>query len=141
MKLTEAKLKKLIKEAMEEDGGVGFDEKLIEMISKDLDFEGLRWIVDTLLDDKEIEYERKDVDSAGWASGTRYIFKQPKGHMSLPYYWYMPFEELVDALSAAGIRNEDKTRISIMSRLSKTSPSFRTQKPNDKRILILYDNS
>ena len=130
MKLTEAKLKKLIKEAMEEDGGVGFDEKIIKMISKDLDFEGLRGIIELLLDSEDVKYETVVRDDKIY-----YIFhEQPYED----YYWYMPFQELVDALEKAGIPNQNKMRLKTKIK----TPTFQPRSfVLDRRTIVIYDNS
>ena len=52
MKLTEAKLKQLIREAMEERE---FD--FSGMISKGMDYEGLRSVIELLLDSEDIKYD------------------------------------------------------------------------------------
>ncbi len=136
MKLTEAKLKALIVEAMEEEREFDFSGR----IDKNMDYEGLRGVIELLLDSEGVEYEVKATGSAGWSTRTYYEFHEPsqKTHMDMDYYWYQPFDALVDALNKAGIPNQDKMR--LMTRI--TTPSFRTITHGlGRRTVAIYDNS
>ena len=130
MKLDRNYLTSLITEVMEEDGGVNFDEKIIKMISKDLDFEGLRGIIELLLDSEEVKYETVVRDDKIY-----YIFhEQPYED----YYWYMPFEELVDVLEKAGIPNQNKMRLKTKIK----TPTFQPRSfVLNQRTIVIYDNS
>ena len=129
MKLTEKKIKQLIKEAMEERE---FD--FSGMISKGLDYEGLRSMIELMLDAEEVKYRRAIADDDGNRKRTYYIFdQQPYGS----YYWYQPFDALVKAFDEAEIPNESEMR--LMTKI--TVPSFRTINRRDKRTVVIYNNS
>tara|TARA_R100000152_G_C6544117_1_gene21134 strand:+ start:12 stop:425 length:414 start_codon:yes stop_codon:yes gene_type:complete len=137
MKLTEEKLRQLILEAMEEEREFDFS----GMISKDLDYEGLRTVIELALDGEDIKYDVNE-DEQKLATGhiskkATYTLEQPKNHMSLPYYWYMPFEELVDAFKTAGLPDENKTAAFVKL----TTPSYAVGRGRNKRQIIIYDNS
>jgi len=123
MNLTEAKLKALILEMMEEEREFDFS----GMINKDLDYEGLRSIIELLLDGEDVKYETVVGDDRVYYN----FYQQPYED----YYWYQPFDALVDAFNKAGIQGPRwMTRI--------TTPSFKTITHRlDKRTMAIYDNS
>ena len=101
-----------------------------ETINKDLDFEGLRGIIELLLDSEGVKYETVVGDDRVYYN----FYEQPYEG----YYWYQPFDALVDAFNKAGIQNQSKMR--LMTRIS--TPSFRTiTRRLDKRTIAIYDNS
>ena len=111
------------------------------MFDKDLDFEGLRVVIETLLDSEDVKYG-VEVKEQKLATGhisrkVTYEFEQPENHMKLPYYWYMPFEELVDALKAAGLPDENKTTAFVKL----TNPSYSIGRGRNIRKITIYDNS
>ena len=129
MKLTEKKLKQLIKEAMEERE---FD--FSGMISKGMNYEGLRGVIELLLDSEDIKY---DIVDAG--DKVNYQFYKDSRE---DFYWYQPLDALVDAFNQAGFTDESKRSI-----LAKpTAVSFR-QLDNHSwsspvgRTLVIYNNS
>jgi hypothetical protein len=131
MKLTEAKLRQLILEAMEEEREFDFS----GMISKGLDYEGLRSMIELMLDAEEVKYEIYNYPSK--YKKVAYIFEQ-QPYEDGGYYWYQPFNALIDAFEKAGIPNQSKMRLKNQI----TSPSYRvTQDYGSKRVIEIYDNS
>ena len=152
MKLTEAKLKTLILETMEEEREFDFS----EMIRKDLDYETLRSTIELLLDAEDVEYKIRTYggDSSPsphfdhnliyrtsppkMLSSANYSFAEPLDPSEADYYWKKPFEALVNAFNKAGIPNQDdldklKTKI--------TTPSYRASFGINNRALTIFDNS
>ena len=130
MKLTEKKLKQLIKEAMEERE---FD--FSGMISKGMNYEGLRSMIELMLDAEEVKYEIYNYPSK--YKKVAYIFEQ-QPYEDGGYYWYQPFDALVKAFNEAGIPNQSKMRLKNQI----TSPSYRvTQDRGSKRVVEIYNNS
>ena len=129
MKLTEKKLKQLIKEAMEERE---FD--FSGLITKGLDYKGLRTIIELILDSEDIKY---DIVDAG-----DYVNYQFYKDSHEDFYWYQPFDALVDAFNQAGFTDESKRSI-----LAKpTAVSFRQKDDHSwrspvGRTLVIYNNS
>ena len=126
MKLTEAKLKELIKEAMEEEREFDFS----GMISKDIDYAGLRTVIELLLDGEDIKYDVKEKEQK-FATGhvskqATYTFEKPEDA-----------DFLIDALKAAGLPDEDKTGAFV--RL--TNPSYSIGRGRNIRKITIYDNS
>ena len=101
-----------------------------EMITKDLDYEYLQTIIELLLDSEDVKYETVVGDDRVYYN----FYQQPYQG----YYWYQPFDALVDAFNKAGIQDQRKMR--LMTRIS--TPSFKTITHRlDKRTIAIYDNS
>ena len=131
MKLTKAKLKELIKEAIEEQREFDFS----GMISNDMDYAGLRTVIELLLDGEDVNYEIYNYPSK--YKKVAYIFEQ-QPYEDGGYYWYQPFDALVKAFNEAAIPNQSKMRLKNQI----TSPSYRvTQDYGSKRVIEIYDNS
>jgi uncharacterized Fe-S cluster-containing protein len=105
------------------------------MIDKELDFEGLRGIIELLLDGKDVKYEIYNYPNK--YKKVAYIFEQ-QPYEDGGYYWYQPFDALVKAFNEAAIPNQSKMRLKNQI----TSPSYRvTQDRGSKRVVEIYDNS
>jgi hypothetical protein len=130
MKLDRNYLTKMILEVLNESSEEEREFDFSGMISKDLDFEGLRGIIELLLDSEDVKYETVVRDDKIY-----YIFhEQPYED----YYWYMPFQELVDALEKAGIPNQNKMRLKTKIK----TPTFQPRSfVLDRRTIVIYDNS
>jgi len=131
MKLDRNYLTSLITEVMEEEREFDFS----RLIDKDLDYEYLQTMIEMQLNAEEIKYGTYNYP--GKYKKVAYIFEQ-QPYEDGGYYWYQPFNALIDAFEKAGIPNQSKT----MLKNQITSPSYRvTQDRGSKRVVEIYDNS